>query len=95
MNLERQKFLADCKRVLCHKLSCSSCVLENFCYYEEDVNVEHYVPNIEQLISQANERSAAMKQLQMLKVNRKGRRSAHVKRHRSSPRRNAVRVNFR
>lgn len=56
MELERWEFLTECKRVLCHKLTCSSCIMEDFCYYDEDVNVEGYVPDIEHRISQGKKR---------------------------------------
>lgn len=43
MTLERWEFLRRCKRKFCSGLPCSTCPMENFCMYDEDVYIEGYL----------------------------------------------------
>ena len=46
MDLLRWQFLIDCKKEFCGRQPCGLCPLEDFCLYNEDVDVEAYVPGI-------------------------------------------------
>ena len=46
MDLLRWQFLTDCKKEFCGKQPCGLCPLEDFCLYNEDVDVEAYAPGI-------------------------------------------------
>lgn len=41
-DLERSKFLRQVKEKMCSGLPCSTCPMENYCMYGEDVHVEVY-----------------------------------------------------
>lgn len=57
MTLERWEFLTRCKKLLCSGLPCSTCLLEDFCMYDEDVSLEVYMPDIEGRVSLSSSQS--------------------------------------